>query len=162
MEVVKTTQQQPYREYADLHEPAYAGFWKRGAAYTLDSVIFFVLMFLLIYTAKLLAHSPYPVINEFYFSHDLLIDLITFLFSLSYYTAFEGSHHQATPGKIVFGIRVCSLDLQRISYRRAVMRNFCKIFSGLILGIGFILAGLTRRRQALHDMMANCLIVEAS
>ena len=39
-------------------------------------------------------------------------------------------------------------------------RHFAKLITGLIpLGIGYILAGFTEKRQALHDMLASCLVL---
>ena len=38
-------------------------------------------------------------------------------------------------------------------------RTLAKIISTIILYFGFIMAGLTQRKQALHDMIAGCLVV---
>ncbi|MCK5087480.1 MAG: RDD family protein, partial [Melioribacteraceae bacterium] len=43
---------------------------------------------------------------------------------------------------------------------RATGRFFGKILSGLIFNIGYIMAAFTERKQALHDILANCLVVE--
>jgi uncharacterized RDD family membrane protein YckC len=48
---------------------------------------------------------------------------------------------------------------RRVSFGRATGRYFGKILSGLILGIGFLMAGFTERKQALHDSIADCLVV---
>jgi uncharacterized RDD family membrane protein YckC len=49
---------------------------------------------------------------------------------------------------------------ERISFGRASGRFFAKMISGLIpLGIGYIMAGFTERKQALHDMIAGCLVL---
>jgi uncharacterized RDD family membrane protein YckC len=49
---------------------------------------------------------------------------------------------------------------QRISFLHATGRFFAKMVSGLIpLGIGYIMAGFTQRKQALHDMIASTLVV---
>jgi len=45
------------------------------------------------------------------------------------------------------------------SYPRSLTRNLLKVVSVLTLMIGFMLAGWTRRKQALHDMIARCLVV---
>jgi uncharacterized RDD family membrane protein YckC len=71
----------------------------------------------------------------------------------------ECSSQQATIGKRVLGIKVIDLAGQRISFGRATGRYFGKIISGMIMYIGFIMAGFTDRKQALHDMMAGCLLV---
>jgi uncharacterized RDD family membrane protein YckC len=47
----------------------------------------------------------------------------------------------------------------RISFGRATGRFFAKIISSIILFIGFIMAGFTEKKQALHDMIAGTLVI---
>jgi uncharacterized RDD family membrane protein YckC len=47
----------------------------------------------------------------------------------------------------------------RISFGRATGRYFGKILSGLTFTIGYIMAGFTQQKQALHDMIAGCLVI---
>lgn len=75
------------------------------------------------------------------------------------YEAFlESSSYQATLGKMIFGMKVTDLYGNRISFARATGRHFAKILSGMILCIGFIMVGLTERKQGLHDMIAGTLV----
>jgi uncharacterized RDD family membrane protein YckC len=76
-----------------------------------------------------------------------------------YYAALESSAWQATLGKKVLGLRVTDLAGNRISFARASGRFFGMILSGMILGIGFLMAGFTARKQALHDILAGCLVL---
>ncbi|WP_334110775.1 RDD family protein [Thermodesulfitimonas autotrophica] len=76
-----------------------------------------------------------------------------------YFTLFESSSKQATPGKMVMGIVVTDLSGNRISFGRANARYWSKILSAIILFIGFIMAGFTRKKQALHDIIAGTLVV---
>ncbi len=71
----------------------------------------------------------------------------------------ESSEKQATIGKKMLGIKVTDLEGNRISFGRATGRHFAKIVSGLICLIGYIMAGFTEKKQALHDMMAGTLVV---
>jgi uncharacterized RDD family membrane protein YckC len=59
------------------------------------------------------------------------------------------------------GLKVTDLEGRRISFARATGRHFAKILSGLMFFIGFIMAGFTQRKQALHDMIAGTLVVRA-
>jgi uncharacterized RDD family membrane protein YckC len=62
----------------------------------------------------------------------------------------------------VMSLVVTDLNGNRISFARASGRFFAKIISGLIpLGIGYILAGVTEKKQALHDMIASCLVLRS-
>jgi uncharacterized RDD family membrane protein YckC len=71
----------------------------------------------------------------------------------------ESSSWQATLGKKILGLRVTDLAGNRITFARASGRFFGKILSGMILGIGFLMAGFTARKQALHDILAGCLVL---
>ncbi|MFY9676334.1 MAG: RDD family protein, partial [Terriglobales bacterium] len=75
-----------------------------------------------------------------------------------YEALMESSSYQATLGKMIFGMKVTDLYGNRISFARATGRHFAKIVSGLLLCIGFIMVGLTERKQGLHDMMAGTLV----
>ncbi len=77
-----------------------------------------------------------------------------------YFAYLESGEKQGTWGKQMLGIYVTDLTGNRISFGRASGRFFAKIISGLIpLGIGYIMAGITERKQALHDMIASCLVL---
>jgi uncharacterized RDD family membrane protein YckC len=54
---------------------------------------------------------------------------------------------------------VTDLNGNRISFGRATGRYFGKFISSLTLMIGYMMAGWTRRKQALHDIMAECLVL---
>jgi uncharacterized RDD family membrane protein YckC len=76
-----------------------------------------------------------------------------------YFALMESSSKQATPGKMAIRIAVTDLRGNRISFGRATGRHFGKIISIFTFFIGFLMAGFTKRKQALHDMMAGCLII---
>lgn len=78
-----------------------------------------------------------------------------------YEAALESSSKQATLGKMALGLRVTDEYGKRISFARASGRFFSKILSRMILMIGYIMAGFTARKQALHDMIAGTLVVRA-
>ena len=71
----------------------------------------------------------------------------------------ESSSLQATLGKMIFGMKVTDLNGNRISFARATGRHFAKYLSSMILFIGYIMAGFTERKQALHDMIAGTLVI---
>ena len=77
-----------------------------------------------------------------------------------YFTLLESSLKQATLGKLALGIIVTDLNIKRISFGIANGRYWGKIVSAIILLIGFIMAGLTKKKQALHDIMAGTLVVK--
>jgi uncharacterized RDD family membrane protein YckC len=76
-----------------------------------------------------------------------------------YYALLESSTWQATLGKKALGLEVTDVEGRRISFGRASGRFFAKIISTLILFIGFIMAGFTEKKQALHDIIAGTLVI---
>jgi uncharacterized RDD family membrane protein YckC len=148
----------------------YAGFWKRFAAFLIDAVILCVVnIFLLvpflgmlglgIVTSAMNESVPSPgmimSIIGAYMGSMLLICIAGWL----YFSIMESSNKQATVGKMALGIIVTDLNGSRISFGRATGRYFGKIISALILYVGYIMAGFTEKKQALHDIIASCLVV---
>ena len=77
-----------------------------------------------------------------------------------YYAVQESSRHQATLGKRALGIKVTDLDGRRIGFGHALGRWFAAALSYLTFYVGFFMAGFTERKQALHDYVANTLVVD--
>ncbi|MFA5649466.1 MAG: RDD family protein, partial [Bacteroidales bacterium] len=72
------------------------------------------------------------------------------------------SKNGGTLGKIAVGIKVTNLNGNRISFAQATGRYFARIISNITLLVGYIMAGFTLKKQALHDMISNCLVVKKS
>lgn len=79
-----------------------------------------------------------------------------------YYAGMESSAQQATLGKLAVGMKVTDLTGRRISFLRATGRYFAKLISALTLCIGYAMVAFTARRQALHDKIAETLVVRRS
>ena len=69
------------------------------------------------------------------------------------------SSKQATLGKMAVGIVVTDMQGRRISFLKATGRHFGKFVSSLVLMAGYLIQPFTEKRQALHDMMAGCLVL---
>jgi uncharacterized RDD family membrane protein YckC len=76
-----------------------------------------------------------------------------------YHALMESSRYQGSLGKMALGIVVTDLSGQRITFGRATGRHFGKIISKLTIYIGYMMAGWTEQKQALHDIMAGCLVI---
>ena len=77
------------------------------------------------------------------------------------YEAFmTSSPWQATVGKRVLGIVVTDMEGRRLSFGRATGRHFAKWLSSMALGIGYIMAAFTEKKQGLHDFVAGTVVVE--
>ena len=56
-------------------------------------------------------------------------------------------------------IVVTDLDGNKPTFARVTLRHFAKFISALIIFIGFLMIGLTKKRQGLHDKIAGCLVL---
>jgi uncharacterized RDD family membrane protein YckC len=124
----------------------YAGFWKRVGATLLDGIIVAI---------------PLGIIAGliFGFGNSGGSNLFTFITGFLYKVLMESSSKQGTLGKMIVGIKVTDLNGDRLSFGRATGRYFASILSGLMCGIGFMMAGWTSKKQTLHDMIAGTLVV---
>jgi uncharacterized RDD family membrane protein YckC len=134
---------------------AYAGFWRRLAARIIDCVVLFIAIFVVAFAAGLLYGVERLRPRDVW----IIVTLATFASVWLYYTVFECSALQATPGKLALRMIVTDSRGRRVSFRRANGRFFGKIISGMVLGIGYYLVGFTVKKQTLHDILADCVVV---
>jgi len=152
---------------------AYAGFWMRFIASVIDGVLLGIVNIIILVpflslvgiTAAARA-SDVDMENE---GAGLMIALLsTYFISMLavviagwlYFALMESSARGATLGKMALGLRVTTLGGDRIGFGRATGRYFGKILSSIFL-IGYIMAAFTAQKQALHDMMAGCLVIRS-
>lgn len=136
----------------------YAGFWKRYAAYFIDYILLTVVTLPLSMIINVMGVSSG---NEgMQVALTLVVMLLSMVISIGYYAGFHASRGGATLGKMAVGIKVVRGNGERISFLRAFCRYLATIVSSLILMIGFIMAAFTERKQALHDMMCDTLVVD--
>jgi uncharacterized RDD family membrane protein YckC len=148
---------------------AYAGFWLRFVAFIIDSLLlYFVGMILFLPFAAsmgmgmrgMITGRPPDLQGLLPMIHAMLrLMLLRMVLHWLYFSLLESSGWQATLGKKALGLEVTDLDGNRISFGRATGRFFAKFISGFILLIGYIMAGFTERKQALHDILAGTLVI---
>jgi uncharacterized RDD family membrane protein YckC len=152
-------------ELPDVRVPA--GFWKRFWAFLVDSLIISVAGFVIIIPVLLLSGLGLLNPGTIDQTPDLMalltviVVVLILLMTLAqwlYYAVLE-SAKGATVGKMAMGIRVTDLYGNRPTFGRATGRYFARIASSLTLGVGYLMAGFTRQKQALHDIIAGCLIL---
>jgi uncharacterized RDD family membrane protein YckC len=133
-------------------EVIYPGFLIRLVASVIDGILFLIVAFVL------------GLIIGIFFDPEDIVYIVTgyavpVIMLWLYYAIMESSPRQATLGKMALGIIVTDNKGNRISFGRATGRYFAKIISTLILLIGFIMIAFTKRKQGLHDMIAETLVV---
>lgn len=130
-----------------------------GSFYGLDSILVTFFMSFLFAISVVIFYIPYLLSNG-------LCPEITIIFGLAialkwlYFTRLESSAKKATFGKMLMGIIVTDLNGNSISFGRANARYFGKTVSLITLLLGFIMAAFTKKKQALHDKIANTIVIK--
>ena len=135
---------------------AYAGFSKRFLASLLDGVI---ILFVVVTPLIILgvAGASEETIN----AGVLITQLLATIGSWIYEAVMDSSSKQGTLGKMALGIKVTDLEGKRISFGRATGRHFGKYLSYFTMYVGYLMAAFTQKRQALHDIIAGTLVLDA-
>lgn len=146
--------------------PEYAGFWLRVWAACIDVILeaLAALLITAIVDVAMRLISPQfglsPITARY-------VTGIVFIFVLTIgswlYCAFaESSNWRATIGKRVMGLQVETAGGDRLNFGQASTRHFMKFLSLFTAAVGFMMAGWTKRCQALHDMPVDCVVVRVA
>jgi uncharacterized RDD family membrane protein YckC len=144
----------------------YAGFWVRVGAGLVDILLEALAALLITLVVDLIMRIVSPMyglspITARYATGIVFILVLTVGAWL--YCAFtESSRHRATIGKRIFGLEVLTSSGGRLSFGQATVRHFMKFLSLFTGTVGFMMAGWTKRGQALHDMPQDCVVVRVA
>lgn len=149
----------------------YAGFWKRYAAMFIDYMIVIVVTMVSIVATMAVAGG----VNAFAAQSTpnpgaigvLLLSVygIPILFQAVYFSWMHASQRQATLGKMAVGIKVARSDGQPVTLGRSVGR-WALLFVIYLAscGLGTLVSGIwvavSERKQALHDLACDTLVVD--
>ncbi len=141
----------------------YAGYWLRFWAAFVDGIVLLVALvavgFVVLFIIGAAMSASNASITEIQLVADSASIVVSILVTWLYESLMESSANQATLGKMLAEIKVTDMYGNRISFGQATGRHFGKIISALMLGVGFLMAAFTERKQALHDQMAGCLVI---
>jgi uncharacterized RDD family membrane protein YckC len=156
----------------------YAGFWLRAAAAIIDLIILAIPLAMAVsylsvamgsWRAFLQLHpgqSPDEIVVAF--GRPYLFAILCFFIVTGwlYFALFESSAWQGTLGKKFIGLSVADLRGNRVTFGRASGRFFggrflahAPFIGSLYFAVDCICAGLTLRKQALHDRLSGCLVL---
>ncbi|MCW5744806.1 MAG: RDD family protein [Alphaproteobacteria bacterium] len=139
-----------------MQGPAYGGFWLRFVAYIIDSVVLNVVVFIISFAIGLALGAANRSDEQ---TAQAIGSVIGIILAWLYFALQESSEAGATLGKRALGLRVLRGDGVRLSFGRATGRFFAKFLSAVILLIGYIMAAFTERKRALHDMIADTVVI---
>jgi uncharacterized RDD family membrane protein YckC len=154
---------------------AYAGFWLRLVAAIIDGFVLsiplapiFILMFLSTFrNLQELQNMQEPMAMWAILGPKIVLVLvISAIASWLYWGLCESSSWQATLGKKVLGLIVTDLEGRRISFGRASGRfwtgrgvSSIPYLGGTYFMVDCICVGFTAKKQAVHDIVAGCLVL---
>ena len=142
-----------------MFKTGYAGFWIRFGAALIDHfvfILFSVFTFSLFFSAM--------IYFELLSISDLRIAGLMFLVGVLpglrwlYYALQYSSKHSATFGMRTAGFKVLDSNYQPLSFMKASIRYFSAVFS-YIFALGFLMIATSKRKQALHDRVADTVTV---
>jgi len=138
----------------------YAGFWERLVAALIDGAILFIpnVIVSVIFALPLFT-SRQPGLGALLFSW-LGFPVVAGMYWL-YFAMMESGPHMATIGKAKLNLMVTDTGGDQISFVRASGRFFGKFLSfPMSLGIGYLIAGFTTEKRALHDYVAGTMVLK--
>ncbi|WP_413289143.1 RDD family protein [Bdellovibrio sp. HCB337] len=118
----------------------YAGFWRRLGGTLIDGVI--VGLISIVFSLLRLESVG-----------------LSLLLAVLYQPFFEASELQGTPGKALLDMRITDMNGNRITFKKSLIRYAVRIVSSLFVCIGYLFMLFTEKKQTLHDLAAETLVV---
>ena len=133
------------KEIQEVAPVEYAGFWIRLGAYILDSVILYVIDLIVTWGAV-------------YGNGSTTTTVLSIVLPMAYFVGFWTWRGQ-TPGKMVFKIKIIQTSGSPIGFGRSILRYIGYYVSAFILLIGFLWIAFDRRKQGIHDKIAETYVI---
>jgi uncharacterized RDD family membrane protein YckC len=150
----------------------YGGFWLRFVAVLIDGIILAIpigILEVVVFGAMGLSMArlgPDPTPEDVFaimgplFGMIGLVSIISIALGVAYETFFVVKYG-ATPGKMALGLKVVRPDGSMLTAGRAAGRYFGKMLSGMIMYIGYIMAGFDDQKRSLHDRICDTRVIKA-
>jgi uncharacterized RDD family membrane protein YckC len=86
--------------------------------------------------------------------------LVGLLVDAIYTVVLQTSNKQATLGQSAFDLIVVKNNGEKANFGQVLSRYLISIPSSLIFKLGYVIAIFTKRKQTLHDLIANTVVIE--
>jgi uncharacterized RDD family membrane protein YckC len=134
----------------------YAGFWIRVAASLIDTLLFSIVIYpiiFMVYGAEYFTQNDPAVVYSplsIFLSYILPIVVILTFWKKS----------QATPGKMLLSLKILDAETGSVvPMPRLVVRYVGYFVSAIVLLLGYIWVGFDAKKQGWHDKMAGTVVV---
>jgi uncharacterized RDD family membrane protein YckC len=143
----------------------YAGFWVRAGAKLVDWFILYFVSRLLARALGLADLDPFQLLQgsmtalEPYVQRLMLLSLLDGFARLAFYWFFL-KRSAATPGKMLFGLKVVSADGSPLSHGQIVGRFFAEVVGKYFtLCIGYLVAAFDDEKRTMQDHLCKTRVV---
>ena len=142
------------------HAWHYGGFWIRVVARLIDGIILGIaqasiaLVFFGTFGAQFLPSVTRSASIGLY----LGFQVFSYAIAIVYEAAFL-HYRGATPGKMALGLKVVRSNGSSLGWGVSFGRYFMQFVSGIILCIGYIMAGFDDEKRALHDRVCDTRVI---
>ncbi len=131
----------------------FASFGARAGAYVVDSIVVFVMLFVLL-TIRTLS---FVFGGEAAQALSIVMTLVIFQAAVGIYWWFYATGW--SPGRALVGIRIVDAVGQRPGARRGIGRLLMMQISGLAIGIGYLAMLWSPQSQTWHDAAAGTYVI---
>lgn len=146
----------------------YCGVWRRFGAYLLDGILQLLIIFCLLFFETIFFKIFYPdkwlLIKEDFLIYLMSNITLIIIIAILYWTLFESSKLQATPGKYLLNMKIINKDGTKISFLKSFSRLLLYL---MIIIFGFGIVGIinlfciifTKQKTSIPDMVCNTRVV---
>jgi uncharacterized RDD family membrane protein YckC len=149
---------------SEIAPPVFATFWARFLAKLVDVMLLAGIGQGVEWgVARWVFEGPLPVPPDwagFLRSLLWLVSINTFVAMI--YTVYFVHRYEATPGKMLLGLRVVRADGARLALGRNFGRFWGEQITGLTFLVGYVMAAFDEEKRALHDFIANTRVVRGA
>ncbi len=148
----------------------YASLWERLLAAIVDIVSLTIITFFVFLCFIFIVGGGYYIkgtgVLEGNGSNIVMLTYIWLIISTVigwlYYALLESSPVQATLGKKAMKIKVTDIDGDAIDFKRASLRYLGRCISHTTIGVLYIIVAFTRKRQGIHDLLADTVVLKVN
>lgn len=156
----------------DSDDVVHAGLWRRFAASILDSFVTAIISYALLIPLMLVfGLSMSNLASGGFAETGVSVGFLSLNYAISfgvpalYFAWMHSSSSQASLGKMAVGVKVVRGNGEPVGFGRALLRYVAYLlFAVFTCGVGVLVSGLmvafTQRKQALHDMLCDTLVVD--
>jgi len=138
----------------------YAGFWRRLFAVFIDTTLYSILatpVFVALYGRDYVYWQNTS--TEVFAIYSVIDFIFTIILPIGLTLVFW-RYLSATPGKLLLDCKIVDAKtLQPIHWKQAALRYLAYLASILPLYLGFVIIGLDKRKQGLHDKLAKTVVL---